>query len=265
MAVVCPTVTAFNAHEYRSQIELLEPFVKRLHIDLMDGEFAPTKSPDLDTIWWPENIIADIHLMYQRPGQHLEDLAAILPAGLSIREDAETAPGTPDGSLRVFTLRNDAGAATRFYLLPGIEIEIGATEVRQQVSAALDRLCAGHELLPDAVCDYIAAHGTSTRINDAIETAAIRDVFGAAADQLLVSSVKSMVGHMIGAAGAISAMACVLAMRDGILPPTINLDTPDPACDLDYIPNVAREASVQTALVNAFGFGGQNCVLVLKA
>lgn len=94
-----------------------------------------------------------------RPGQHLEDLAAILPAGLSIREDAETAPGRPDGSLRVFTLRNNAGAATRFYLLPGIEIEISATEVRQQVSAALDRLCAGHELLPDAVCDYIAAHG----------------------------------------------------------------------------------------------------------
>jgi len=91
-----------------------------------------------------------------RPGQDLEDLAAILPAGLSIREDAEGAPG---GLLRVFTLRNAAGASTKFYLLPGIEIEISATEVRQQGRAALDRLCDGHELLPDAVCDYIAAHG----------------------------------------------------------------------------------------------------------
>jgi 3-oxoacyl-[acyl-carrier-protein] synthase II len=113
--------------------------------------------------------------------------------------------------------------------------------------------------------DYVAAHGTATRINDAVETAAIRDVFGDAADDLLVSAVKSMVGHMIGAAGAVSAMTCLLGMRDGILPPTINLHTPDPACDLDYIPNVAREAEVKTALVNAFGFGGQNCVVVLQA
>lgn len=113
--------------------------------------------------------------------------------------------------------------------------------------------------------DYIAAHGTATRINDAVETAVIRDVFGPAADTVLVSSMKSMVGHLIGAAGALSAMVCLLGMRDGILPPTINLETPDPACDLDYIPNVAREATVKTALVNAFGFGGQNCVVVLQA
>jgi 3-oxoacyl-[acyl-carrier-protein] synthase II len=113
--------------------------------------------------------------------------------------------------------------------------------------------------------DYIAAHGTATRINDAVETSVIRDVLGDAADRVLVSSVKSMVGHLIAAAGAISALACVLGMRDGILPPTINLDTPDPACDLDYIPNVARKATVNTALVNAFGFGGQNCVVVLRA
>ena len=113
--------------------------------------------------------------------------------------------------------------------------------------------------------DYIAAHGTATRINDAVETAVIRDVFGADADDLLVSSIKSMVGHMLGAAGAISALSCVLGMRDGILAPTTNLHAPDPACDLDYIPNVARRASVKTALVNAFGFGGQNCVLVLRA
>lgn len=98
-------------------------------------------------------------IVASRPGEHLEDLAAILPAGLSIREDAETAQGTAESSLRVFTLRNAEGASTEFYLLPGIEIEISATEVRQQVRAALDRLCAGHNLLPDAVCHYIAEHG----------------------------------------------------------------------------------------------------------
>jgi 3-oxoacyl-[acyl-carrier-protein] synthase II len=116
-----------------------------------------------------------------------------------------------------------------------------------------------------AEVDYICAHGTATRINDAVETSAIRDVFGPAADSLLVSSPKSMVGHMIAAAGALGAMVSVLAMRDGLVPPTINLETPDPACDLDYVPLVAREAAVGTAIVNAFGFGGQNCVLVLKA
>jgi 3-oxoacyl-[acyl-carrier-protein] synthase II len=112
--------------------------------------------------------------------------------------------------------------------------------------------------------DYICAHGTATRINDAVETSAIRDVYGAAADDLLLSSPKSMVGHMIGAAGALAVMVSVLAMRDGIVPPTINLDNPDPACDLDYVPNVARQATVRTAAVNAFGFGGQNCVVVVK-
>ncbi len=116
-----------------------------------------------------------------------------------------------------------------------------------------------------AQVDYICAHGTATRINDAVETSAIRDVFGSAADRLLVSSPKSMVGHMIGAAGALGAMVCVLAMRDGVVPPTINLETPDPACDLDYVPLAAREARVRTAMVNAFGFGGQNCVVVLRA
>ena len=116
-----------------------------------------------------------------------------------------------------------------------------------------------------AEVDYICAHGTATRINDAVETSAIRDVFGSAADSLLVSSPKSMVGHMIGAAGALGAMVSVLAMRDGRVPPTINLETPDPACDLDYVPLVAREAAVGTAVVNAFGFGGQNASLVLGA
>jgi 3-oxoacyl-[acyl-carrier-protein] synthase II len=131
---------------------------------------------------------------------------------------------------------------------------------RQAMRLALERTGTG-----PAEVDYICAHGTATRINDAVETSAIRDVYGAAADKLLVSSPKSMVGHMIGAAGALAVMVSVLAMRDGVVPPTINLENPDPACDLDYVPLVAREATVRTAAVNAFGFGGQNCVVVLKA
>lgn len=109
--------------------------------------------------------------------------------------------------------------------------------------------------------DYICAHGTSTRANDRTESAAIRQVFGARAADVAVSSPKSMVGHLIGAAGSLSAMVCALAIRDGVVPPTINLDTPDPECDLDYVPHVARPMRVDVALANAFGFGGQNCVV----
>jgi 3-oxoacyl-[acyl-carrier-protein] synthase II len=113
--------------------------------------------------------------------------------------------------------------------------------------------------------DYICAHGTGTRANDAVETRAIRAALGEHADRVPASSPKSMVGHLIAAAGALSAMACVLAMRDSVIPPTINLEHPDPECDLDYVPQRARRREVRTALVNAFGFGGQNCVVVLRA
>ena len=113
--------------------------------------------------------------------------------------------------------------------------------------------------------DYICAHGTGTKANDATETRAIRTAFGPVADRLAISSPKSMTGHLIGAAGALSAMVSLLAMRDGVVPPTTNLHTPDPECDLDYIPLEARKLEVRTALVNAFGFGGQNCVIVLRA
>jgi 3-oxoacyl-[acyl-carrier-protein] synthase II len=113
--------------------------------------------------------------------------------------------------------------------------------------------------------DYICAHGTGTRANDLSETRAIRRALGAVADRVPVSSPKSMTGHLIAAAGALSAMAVVLGMRDGVLTPTTNLDTADPECDLDYVPRVARRAELRTALVNAFGFGGQNCVIVLRA
>src|SRR6185312_721068 len=110
---------------------------------------------------------------------------------------------------------------------------------------------------------YINAHGTSTPLGDAAETKAIKDVFGAHAYELAVSSTKSVMGHCFGAAGAIEAMMCVLAVRDGVLPPTINYENPDPACDLDYVPNESREAEVDVALSNAMGLGGHNaCVLV---
>jgi len=113
--------------------------------------------------------------------------------------------------------------------------------------------------------DYVCAHGTGTKANDRTETAAIRAAFGPAADRVAVSSPKSMVGHLIGAAGALGAMVAVMAIRDGVVPPTINLTTPDPECDLDYVPNVARTMPVRVATADAFGFGGQNCVAVFVA
>ena len=112
--------------------------------------------------------------------------------------------------------------------------------------------------------DYVVAHGTSTPLNDATETKAIHAAFGEHAPKLAISSNKSMVGHTLGAAGAVSALAAVLAIRDGCIPPTINYETPDPACDLDYVPNTARTARVDTAIVNGFGFGGQNAVAVFR-
>jgi len=133
-----------------------------------------------------------------------------------------------------------------------------------QSSRAIATALANSGAAP-ADIDYVCTHGTSTKINDVVETRAIRKVFGPAADDLLLSSPKSMTGHLIGAAGALSAMTALLAMRDGKIPPTINLENPDPECDLDYVPLVAREATVRTAMVNAFGFGGQNCVVVLRA
>jgi 3-oxoacyl-[acyl-carrier-protein] synthase II len=118
-------------------------------------------------------------------------------------------------------------------------------------------------LLPEDI-GYINAHGTSTYYNDKLETYAIKRAFGEAAMSVPVSSTKSMIGHTLGAAGAIEALICLLAMRDGKLPPTINYEVPDPECDLDYIPNVARDANATYALSNSFGFGGHNVTLALK-
>jgi len=111
---------------------------------------------------------------------------------------------------------------------------------------------------------YLNAHGTSTPLGDAIETTAIKRLFGDRAKQVPVSSTKSMTGHLLGGAGGLEAGISVLALRDQILPPTINYETPDPACDLDYVPNIARKAPVEYALSNSFGFGGTNAALIFK-
>jgi 3-oxoacyl-[acyl-carrier-protein] synthase II len=139
--------------------------------------------------------------------------------------------------------------------------EPDATGVAAMMTSALER--AGVE--PTRV-GYINAHGTSTPLGDAAETKAIKDVFGAHAYDLAVSSTKSMTGHTFGAAGAIEAIMCVKALHEGTLPPTINYREPDPECDLDYVPNEAREAQVDVALSNAMGLGGHNgCVLLGRA
>ena len=118
-------------------------------------------------------------------------------------------------------------------------------------------------IAPDAV-DYINAHGTGTAANDRTECAAVRTVFGDHADQLMVSSTKSMHGHIIGGTGAVELLACIMALRDGVVAPTAGYEVPDPDCDLDVVPNTAREASVDVALSNAFAFGGFNAVLALR-
>ena len=112
--------------------------------------------------------------------------------------------------------------------------------------------------------DYVNAHGTSTPINDPTETQAIKTVFGDHAHALAISSTKSMLGHSLGATGAVEAVLAALALREGVLPPTINLDNPDPACDLDYVPNAAREQEASVAISNSFGFGGTNATVVVR-
>jgi 3-oxoacyl-[acyl-carrier-protein] synthase II len=128
---------------------------------------------------------------------------------------------------------------------------------------AIRRALRSAALEPEAI-GYINAHGTSTPAGDVSETRAIRLAFGDHADRLAVSSTKSMIGHLFGAAGAVEGIATVLALREGVLPPTINQTDPDPACDLDYVPNQARKAQVEVAMSNGFGFGGHNAVVVFR-
>jgi 3-oxoacyl-[acyl-carrier-protein] synthase II len=129
---------------------------------------------------------------------------------------------------------------------------------RRSMASALRKA----RLDPSAI-DYVNAHGTSTPLGDVSETVAIRAVFDSYAEQVPVSSTKSMMGHLIGAAGAVELIICVLAMRDGVIPPTTNYEVPDPECDLDYVPNQARDREIRYAMSNSFGFGGQNATLIL--
>jgi beta-ketoacyl-acyl-carrier-protein synthase II len=131
----------------------------------------------------------------------------------------------------------------------------GAAAIRQALAAARAN--------PDEL-GYISAHGTATELNDLSETRAIKAAFGDLAYQIPVSSTKSMTGHMMGATGALEAIFCVQAVREGVLPPTVHYETPDPECDLDYIPNTAREKEIGLAISNAFGFGGHNAVLAIR-
>ena len=147
-------------------------------------------------------------------------------------------------------------SADAYHITAPLETGEGAA---MAVQRALDK--AG--IKPDEI-DYINAHGTSTQLNDKMETKAIKSVFGDYAYKVPVSSTKSMMGHLVGSAGAVEAAICIMAIRNGIIPPTINLTHPDPECDLDYVANTARQAKVRTALSNSFGFGGHNSVLIFR-
>src|SRR2546422_4401570 len=176
-------------------------------------------------------------------------------AGVLLLEELERARGR--GAKIYAELVGYGMSSDAFHITQPSEDGDGAVRVMQNAIAD-----AG--INPSEV-DYVNAHGTSTPFNDRTETLAMKTVFGDHAKRLLVSSTKSMTGHLLGAAGALEAMACVLAMRDGCVPPTINYETPDPDLDLDYVPNEARARPIKTALSNSMGFGGHNASLIFRA
>ena len=175
-------------------------------------------------------------------------------AGIVIVEELEHAKKR--GATILAELTGYGMSADAYHMTSPAPGGIGAVKAMQH---ALKR--AG---LPVEKVDYINAHGTSTPVGDATETVAIKTVFGEHAKKLAVSSTKSMTGHLLGAAGAAEIIFCIKAIEHNILPPTINLDTPDPACDLDYVPNQARECQVDVAMSNSFGFGGHNATLLVQ-
>jgi len=165
-----------------------------------------------------------------------------------------------------------AGGLTTIVDQEGVRLTKGAGRVSPvTVPALMPNAAAGQigllmgvrGMAPGEI-DYISAHGTSTPLNDRVETLAIKQVFGERAYQIPVSSLKSMVGHAAGACGGLEAAACAYTLREGIVPPTINFEHPDPECDLDYVPNAARPVPVRSALSNNFGFGGHNSCIILR-
>ena len=176
-------------------------------------------------------------------------------AAVTVLETLEHAQGR--GARIIAEVLGGAQTADAFHITAPAPQGAGAAKALQKAMAA----CG---LKPQDI-DYIVAHGTGTALNDVAETQAIKTALGEQALSVPVSSPKSMVGHLLGAAGSISALAAILAIRDGIVPPTINLNNADPHCDLDYVPNQARYTPVEVALINGFGFGGQNGVAAFKA
>jgi 3-oxoacyl-[acyl-carrier-protein] synthase II len=174
--------------------------------------------------------------------------------GMLVLEELEHARAR--GALIHGEIAGYASTADAFRLTDSHDLGRGAIAAMQ--GALVDAGLEPHDI------DYINAHGTSTKANDSVETLAIKSVLGARAGDVPISSTKSMTGHLVAAGGAVEAIICLLAIRDGIIPPTINLDHPDPGCDLDYVPHVAREQTVDVALSNSFGFGGQNTALVIR-
>ncbi len=173
----------------------------------------------------------------------------------------------------VLVLESEAHAQARGAHIYGEVLGYGITNDAYHVSAPLEngagavecmRLALAQAQVQPADIDYLNAHGTSTPLNDKSETAAIKTVFGERAYDLPISSTKSRTGHLLGAAGALEAIFCLKALADGQRPPTINYETPDPACDLDYVPNQARAKAVRTVMSNSFGFGGHNACVILR-
>ncbi|HEX77913.1 MAG TPA: beta-ketoacyl-ACP synthase II [Dehalococcoidia bacterium] len=216
--------------------------------------------------------------------------ASITPIGLAAFNSARalsTRNDDPKEASRPFDLERDGfvmGEGAAIFVLESLShalergapiqaelLSYGATSDAYHVTAPLENgegAARAMEIamrlagLEPAQIEYINAHGTSTPLNDKVETLAIKSVFGEHAYRIPISSTKSMLGHLLGTAGAIEAVVCVLVIQNGIIPPTINLTHPDPECDLDYVPNQARPAKVRVALTNSFGFGGHNSVLV---
>jgi 3-oxoacyl-[acyl-carrier-protein] synthase II len=218
--------------------------------------------------------------------------AAIIPVALAgfnsmgamtTRNDEPTRASRPfdktrDGFLAgeggaVVVLESEEHARARGARIYSSLVGYGVTNDAYHVSAPLEngagavtcmRLALDQAQLKVQDIDYLNAHGTSTQLNDKSETAAIKTVFGESAYDLPISSTKSMTGHLLGAAGALEAIFCVKSIVDGLLPPTINYEHPDPACDLDYVPNEARHKTVRRAMSNSFGFGGHNACLIFS-